>query len=74
MGKYDEAAEIFARVEELIPEDDKDYEFLFHKGMILIGQGDTAQAREILMKAKNIPEPDAMGMKILEEIEEILGE
>lgn len=74
MGKYDEAAEIFARVDELIPEVEKNNEFLFHKGMILMGQGDTVQARQLLMKARNIPEPDAMGMKIIEEIEVILGE
>ncbi len=74
LGRFEEADNVMAKVTKLTPQEEiYEYEYLYHKGMIALAVGDTVAGKEALKRAYNTPEPDAIGMRIKEEIEPILS-
>ena len=73
-GKIDEAHELFLKVEQLTPKDDFEFniESLYHMGKVKLALGDSTYAISCFKQILTLPEPDAFGIRILEDVKQIL--
>ena len=71
--QYEEANAVMQKSIELTPEDILDRITYYHLGKIQLALGESDLAIKSLRKAYSFPEPDAEGMRLREDIEQILA-